>query len=64
MCVLIFSTNLPEIFLILVNSEVRVIWCILNHYFEFFLPRCDSLQWGRASSLSTIHDHTQSRHTR
>jgi hypothetical protein len=31
---------------------------------DFFSPRHNSPQWANASSLSRIHDHTQTHHTR
>ena len=39
-------------------------WIKCEFHYKFFPPWRNSPQWAEASSLSTLHDHTQTHHTR
>jgi len=51
--------NAPKISSISCNSTIQY-----NNIVEYFPPWLNNPKWGRASSLSRLHDHTQTHHSR
>jgi hypothetical protein len=45
-------------------QQVTASGSLLYRRIYIFFPWCNSSQWARASSLSRLHDHTQTHHTR
>jgi hypothetical protein len=50
-----------QVLMFIPNSDIRR--SQFGHTYIFFQRR-NSSQWARASSLSRLHDHTQTHHTR
>ena len=63
------DTKYPEEWFTVASNTDTELWLpkqkadFFNLLNTHFLPRRNSPQWARDSSISTLHDHTQTHHT-